>query len=60
MSELVAIVLPLPIAIALVFVLIVMLALSAVALSFRRPAPVRAPSLDAGETSRPAAPHGEA
>jgi hypothetical protein len=44
MSQTIAFVLPLPVALALVFFLVVLLALSAVALSLRRPAPLRLPA----------------
>ncbi len=43
MSQTIALVLPLPVALALVLALIVLVALSAVALSFRKPTPVRLP-----------------
>lgn len=50
MSQTVAFVLPLPVAFALVFLLLVLVVLSAVALSLRKPAPLREPA--GGEDER--------
>ena len=60
MSQTVAFVLPLPVALALVVVLLVLLVLSAVALSLRKPAPVRLPAGQNGEDGAAASEGGEA
>ncbi|MEX5744382.1 hypothetical protein [Massilia sp. X63] len=50
MSQTVAFVLPPPVALALVVMLLVLLVLSAVALSLRKPAPLRLPAGESGES----------
>ena len=59
MSQTVAFVLPLPVALALVAVLLVLLALSAVALSLRKPAPIRLPGGQDGQSSPAGSAEGE-
>lgn len=55
MSQTVAFVLPLPVALALAVLLLGLLGLSALALSLRKPAPVRLPAGDGGRSGHPAA-----